>query len=241
MSRRLIIADFLVAALVLAIGATSAFWNRDPLPLLSLILSVAVAYLATIRPHLRRPKLLVALDEIRCSAPTISEDSPSWFVRLRVTNSGLSAAVNCSARLLAVCTASGIRLEKFDPLTLYWARQDRHTGHKPLQIQGQGDVEFLDLLQAKSGSITPITLRTAIPEPMTLARGADDSPSPGTAACLRPGKYLFQVGVFSDNTDPALRWIEVQCRDSFPRDCTGPSPCAVRFVRPPRTKSPSPY
>jgi len=221
----------LLLVLVVALGIMPLVSGWDPLPTFSLALSITVAYLATIRPFLMRPRLRLALDQIRCSAPTVSGDSPSWFIRLRVTNYGLSTAKDCTGRLLGVSTHNGLRLLKFDPLTLYWARQDHHTGHKPLQIHPQGDLDFLDIIQVKAGN-APLAIRAVIPEPMTLSRGEDNSPSPGTDAALKPAKYYLQVAVFSENAEPASCWLEVGCIPILPADCTDSTPCSARFGAP---------
>jgi len=223
--------DALLVVLVVALGIMPLVSDWDPLPTFTLALSITVAYLATIRPFLMRPRLRLALDQIRCSAPTVSGDSPSWFIRLRVTNRGLSSAKDCAGRLLGVRTYNGLRLLKFDPLTLYWARQDHHTGHNPLQIHPQGDLDFLDIIQVKSGN-APMAIRAVIPEPMTLSRGEDHSPSPGTDAALKPAKYYLQVAVFSENAGPASCWLEVDCIPTLPPDCTDSIPCSVRFRAP---------
>lgn len=179
-----------------------------------------------------QPRLQLTPDEIRCSPPTLDGDHPSWFVRIRVTNYGLRVARGCTGRLLEVWTSSGIRVDKFDPLTLYWARQDPQTGHKSIEIQGQGDVEFLDVLQVKEDPRPLILLRVHIPEPMTLSRGAEDSPSPGTDPILVSGGYYLRLGVFSENANPKLMWIELACAETSPRDCHDTSPCSYRFARP---------
>jgi len=233
MATILTLADSILAALLLAIGATAVLSNRDPLALASLAVSLTVAYVATIRPSVKRPRLLVTLDDIRCSPPTLRAHSPSWFVRLRVTNHGLTVAKGCIGRLLGVWTEQAINLEKFDPLTLYWARYDSHTGYKSVDIQAQGDFEYLDVLQAKAGNSTPLFLRVVIPDPMTLPRGPEESASPGIAPTLRPGKYYFKLGAFSENANPALQWLEIDCKGDFPESCADRAPCSVQLVRPP--------
>ena len=212
--------------------------RQNPIALSSLLLSVTVAYLATLRPFLRRPILKLTLDEIRCSQPTVSGESPSWFVTVRVENVGLMLAREWTGRPLSICTHDGAPLPKFDPLTLYWARHDHHTGHTPLHIQGHSDVDYLDVLQVKPGPAAPIRVRAVIPEPMTLSRAPDDSPSPGTDAALRPGVYWLHVGVFAENAEPGLAWLEVTCEGTFPANCDGASPCLVRLKGRPPIRAP---
>lgn len=121
--------NIVVALVAIGAVASSIVARRDLTPALGLALSIVVAHVATISPFLRKPRLALFVDDAPCSPPIEQGDTPSWFLRVGIVNYGLRPARDCVGRLLGVWTAQGQQLMKFDPLTLFWARQDRdHTG-----------------------------------------------------------------------------------------------------------------
>lgn len=224
--------DITVSIVIVVIGIGGSFCYDDKLAIVSLVLSIAVAYLTTARPLLRKPRLELFIDDIRCSAPTLPEDTASWFMRLGIVNYGLTSAADCVGRIVGVWTDQGEQVEKFDPLTLYWSRQDStHTGFEPIEIQGHGDVQYLDVGQVKQNNLTPLTLRIVLKPPMTLSRGEDDSPSPGTNPSLRAGTYYIQVAIYADEANVHPTWLEISCLENI-SECGGQIPCSIQKRKP---------
>lgn len=223
--------DALVMLLVVSIGAT-IFLVQDKVAFIGLVLSIAIAHITTIRPFLRKPRLRLIVDDIRCSAPTEQGDTASWFIRLAIQNYGLAIARNCTGRILSVWAEKGDQLKKFDPLTLYWSRQDaNHTGFSPVDIQGYGDIEYLDLGQVKKHDSTPLRLRVVLRPPMTLSKGEDDSPSPGIEPALRAGIYYVRVAIYADEANIRPTWLEIACSEEV-SECDKSSPCHIKEKRP---------
>ncbi len=195
--------------------------GRDYLGSLGLTLSVLVAYLTILRPFLRKPMLLPLIEENPIPSVSNLGQAPSWFCRLRILNYGFSPARNCVGRLTEIWIKKGERLIKFDPLTLYWARQDMlHTGYHPITIQGRRDFEYLDVAQCPPASQISV-LRVVLPKGMALPWMPDDSPSPDTSPGLRPGTYYFRIGIYADDANFGPTWFEItfydQPGDNVPR------------------------
>jgi len=222
--------DFVIIVLIVGLGGV--FIIHDTVGTVSLILSIAIAHITTIRPLLRKPRLKMFIDEIRCSAPTLEGDTASWFIRFGIMNFGLTAAKACVGRIISVWTESGEQLEKFDPLTLFWARQDNtHTGFSPVDIQGYGDVEYLDIAQIKKRDSVPLEWRVVLKPPMSLTKGDTDSASPGSEPVLRAGTYYIQIAIYAEEANIPARWFEITCSEKV-SECGGPIPCDIKEKRP---------
>lgn len=226
--------DIIVAIALISISGLFMIQDKDIVATAGLIISIAIAHITTIRPFFRKPQLKMFIDEIRCSPPTLQGDTASWFIRLGIMNYGLSMAKDCVGRIVGVWTEQGEQLKKFDPLTLFWARQDiKHTGFSPVNIQGYGDIEYLDIAQIKKSESTPLALRMAYS--LSLTKGEDDSYSPGSEAMLRPGTYYIQVAIYADEANISPRWFEITCSEKIP-ECDEPPPCQIKEKQPKFTR-----
>ncbi|WP_420645603.1 hypothetical protein [Candidatus Leptofilum sp.] len=224
--------DIIAAIIIIIIGLITIFLFENSLTGISFTLSIVVVYLATIRPVVRKPRLTFFIDKVRCSAPTEQGDTASWFMRLGIVNYGLTAADKCVGRIVSIWTETGEQLEKFDPLTLYWARQDgNHTGFSPINIQGYYDFEYLDIGQVKQNNLTPITLRVVLEPPMILSKGGNNSPSPGSTPSLRPGTYFIRVAVYAEEANIPPTWLEITCSEKI-SECGEFVPCSIRRGKP---------
>jgi len=201
---------------------------------IGLSLSILTTYITILRPFLRKPRLAFSFDE-QWSLSDTPTDPGSWFYRIRVENYGLTKAANCVGRLIGVWSVDGTRLIKFDPLPLFWARQGKVTidgkdqlTFRPIDIQGYGDFDFLDLAQAKNSKLH---MRVAIPPPLTLKSEPEDSPSPGPQPDLKlPGTYFFRVGVYAGDTFIAPFFVKLQCPSRKHTADSHDSPCGMRRV-----------
>lgn len=229
--------NFIIRAGVALLAINAFVWGMrsrsDFVSASALALSIVVGYVGTIRPLLRKPRLALFIDDrVPCSPPVTVNDTPSWFLRVGVVNCGLTPARDCVGRLLEVRTAESERLPKFDPLTLYWARQDNdHTGFSPVVIQGGGDFEYLDVAQVKKGT-TPVELRVVIAPPMTLSNWPSDYPSPGINPVLKAGTYCVLISVHAADAYVNPSWFEITCDAPVPGSCDEPPPCRIRQAEP---------
>jgi hypothetical protein len=227
-----VVSIVVIPLLVVGVVVWSVLTHQDLIAAIGLALSVVVAYVATIRPFLEKPRLTLFRDSVRCSPPTLQNDTASWFVRLGIVNYGLRPAKDCVGRVFEVWTAQGEQLMKFDPLTLFWARQDNnHTGFSPVAIQGGGDFEYLDIAQVKMKDTTPLELRVVIPPPMTLTKWPDNYPSPGIDPVLKGGTYYLRIGVHAADAVIKPSWFEITCSEAVPA-CDEQPPCQIQKKAP---------
>jgi hypothetical protein len=209
-----------VGVVVFVIGLVFGGLLTDPdniIAFFGLALSILVAYVGPLRQWLEKPRLVLFLDRPRCSPAYSEDDTDSWLIRLGIMNYGLTPARNCVGRVSEVWNHHGEQIDKFDPLTLFWTRQDNeHTGFTPANIQSRGDYEYLDIAQIKKRNSTPLKLRALIPPPMTLTKWSSDSPSPGIEPVLKAGTYYLKIGVYAENANLNPTWFKVTCSETVP-------------------------
>ena len=111
---------------------------------------------------------------------------------------------------MGVYSSDGQRIEKFDPLTLYWSRQDSKSGLSAITIQGGRDFDYVDIFQVIEKDNNKIRLRIFITENMELINGDEKSLSPGHAPILLEAKYVIRVGVFGENCEPRICWFVLE-------------------------------
>lgn len=208
-----------VAIFVLALSLFFVFptpTDENKLALGALTTSLVVAYFSSLRALLRKPLLKLFIEKSPSVSVSVNpNDTDSWFIRLGIVNVGLSPAKDCIGRVSEIFTDWGTQLKKFDPLALYWARQDsEHTGYSPISIQGFGDFEYLDIAQVRWDDTKPPRLRVVLPKGMTLMYMPEESVSPGTAPVLKPGTYYFRIGIFADDANIEPTWFEITFYDA---------------------------
>jgi len=163
------------------------------------IISIITLYLTIIRRFFLKAMLSYEIDVQESKSPI--EGSPSSiFYRLRIENYGLTMATHCVGRLIGVWDCNGNQITKIDSLSLYWSRQDGKeiTPFKPIDIQGRGDFDFLDIVQQIDNKLV---IRVFIPSPMTLTIMPENSLSPGDQPDLiLPGLYYLKVGIYAGET-----------------------------------------
>jgi hypothetical protein len=221
---------FLIVIAVLVIALSKPLFDgslvgdelaRYSISLAALLFSWAGLYIVTIGPFFKRPRLSFN-QEIQRSDPTDNEKQQgwkrSWFIRLRVKNSGQLPAKNCIGRVIEIRKEDGTLLMRFDPLSLYWARQSEPDSFKPVDIQGNGDFFFLDIAQVKEKEKT-LSLRVVIPKGQRLTAEADYSEQPD----LPPGTYHMCIAVYGEGVYIRPTWFTVTLADDFEVD----PPCSI--------------
>ena len=143
----------------------------------------------------------------------------SWFIRLKVENSGQTRVTNCFGRLLKVLTERKEHLKQYDALTLYWTRQSEVNGHQPVNIY-ENDYTYLDIAQVKEAEDV-LSIRAVIPPGHRLVKPFDHVGNPED---LLPGTYYMQIAIFADNTFIPRTWFEVKWSDNY---AIKPYPCNI--------------
>jgi hypothetical protein len=170
--------------------------------------------------------------DIQRSDPTVEEieigAKRRWFIRLKVVNSGQHPAKKCVGRLIEVRNEKGKKLDRFDPLNLYWARQDRPESFNPIDIQGNGDLFFLDVAQVKEAE-NVLSLRVVIPERHRLILEPDLPQQPD----FPPGTYFFRIAVYAEGTYIKPTWFMISWNTNYSTNL----PCNIKKIeRPPTEK-----
>lgn len=202
--------------------------SLDTIDILTLAFAIALGYITTIRPALRKPelRLIPEEDEQYWSPTNDGSDGGSWSLRMRVVNCGLNPARNCVGRMIDIYDVQSKRLKKFDPLTLYWQRQDgTHTKFEPIDIQGYGDIAILDIAKIEKREAVPIKLRVVLN--LDLANFPESYPSPGNKPNLREGIYYIRVSIHGDDVNIQPSWFEITCYKIEPYYGSESSPCRI--------------
>ena len=200
-------------------GFAVAIWSDQLLVGIKLVLPIITLWFALIDPYLKRPKLeMVVESRPRCSG----NDDPSWFARIAVANTGLLTAKNCKGKLLGVWNSTGEKIYKFDPLDLFWTRQDgtEQNPFSPIDLHGGGDFNFLDIVQVKEGN-SPVGVRVNIPKGMKLEAQPENSDSPGSDPNLNAGEYFFKVAIYSESASDldSPQFLKLTCVTKIPDSC----------------------
>ena len=87
--------------------------------LAGLIASWIGLYSSVIRPVLRKPE--VSLEPITSTVVFEPEEGSKTYLRMKVTNIGLTAAKNCVGRILELRDEDSKQIQ-YDPLYFFWAR-----------------------------------------------------------------------------------------------------------------------
>ena len=147
-------------------------------------------------PRWRKPRFgfEFANEEPYCrTAPLMQQQNVnSYWVRLKIINSGKSPSSNCVGKLTAIMDNGGQRLRNYDPVMLHWVGTDwAATPFRPIDLN-QGDYEFLDITYVSAG------------EP-SMALICQDRQPRGIPNYLSPGIYRLQITIYSANANPATK------------------------------------
>ena len=167
----------------------------------TLALAYITFHIGVLKPWRNRPKFSVNFENIEpyCRQADIeaSRDingsviklAKSYWIRLRVTNSGKSVAVRCIGKLAKVMKHSGEELPQYDPVALHWVGTDPNgVPLRPVDLN-RGEYEYLDIIHT----------RNDIPDKAFICR---DNVPRGIPSFLDPGEYILQITIYADNADP---------------------------------------
>jgi hypothetical protein len=127
---------------------------------------------------------------------------PSFWVRVRVKNSGRRAAKRCIAKLARVVDHNGKKVEPLDPLYLHWVGTS--WGDVPFrQVDlDRDDSEFLDVLMTQQGNPHAWLAGDQFPWARYEPRGI--------VKVLPQGKYVLTITVYGDDVQPETRHLSVR-------------------------------
>jgi hypothetical protein len=160
-------------------------------------------YFELIKPRRDRPKLKIHYDnsDPQCRRLSQSENGvpSSYYIRLKVMNTGKSPAQACTGRLVEIVSGNGRLRTDWDVSDLAWSAQPTP---KSISLNSMGDHFFLDIGWILNNGEQLFRLRTdRVPRATTLDFG--------------PGEYYFHVVIYAENAEPAGQWFRVNWNGEF--------------------------
>jgi len=219
---RLFLLVALVVLTIIVCMFTDIDWKKDNGDLVTFGIAV-LAFLITLdqtflAPYCSKPRLGIDSNvDVQTSQPDQGEknsgDKPSDFFRLRIFNKGLTPARNCLGRLIEIQDtdkkSTGDRIRLVDPINLYWARQNENNSFEPIDIQGEGDFVYLDIVQIREGD-PDFTMRIVIPNGQRLPINEEQYPQyPKLSEGNLPIKktYFLRIGIYAENAYVSPTWF----------------------------------
>jgi len=168
-----------------------------------LIASWIGLYSSVIRPVLRKPE--VSLEPITSTVVFEPEEGLKTYLRLKVTNIGLTAAKNCVGRILELRDEDNTQIS-YDPLYFFWARQnDENVKDHPVTIYS-GDSEYLDIARIAQKDMN-----------FKLRVSSMGQPLPG-GKYMPIKQYFIKLAIYADEMSPFQAWYRVNVNTSFLKD-----------------------
>jgi len=172
-------------------------------------------YSSVIRPVLRKPE--VRLEPMTSTVLFEPEEGSRTYLRMKVTNIGLTAAKNCVGRIVELRDEDNKQIP-YDPLYFFWARQNDDVGYRPVTIY-TGDSEFLDIARVSQRDMD-FKLRVS-----TLGQ-----PLPAGTLYMPIKQYFLKIAIYADDMSPFQAWYQVIVDPSSLKDTE------LRFVKEPGKK-----
>jgi hypothetical protein len=164
--------------------------------IISFLVACAVVYREFLHEWLFRPNLQVefSLNEPISRETLLINNKKGFWLRLRITNNGRSAAQRCEGVLAEVRRPNGTLDERYDPLILRWAIAPINKGLEPLDIASGRQVNLNIFTTIENERSAPFA---TYPDPR------------GVPLSLEPGDYWFRIIIYGDNFKPVERGYAV--------------------------------
>lgn len=171
---------------------------------------VIISFVVFIRPTFRRPKFSidfsVGLPFCRQSTSTDFKRIDLWtdtyWIRLRVKNTGKSIAKHCLGKIIKIMDDKGQENDKFDIMHLHWVGTG---GWQDVPFQtldlNRGEFAYLDILATQSGNDAIYIAGDQFPWTKYERRQTLDH--------LSPGKYILCISVYGDDVNPETKYISL--------------------------------
>jgi len=168
----------------------------------ALVALVTVLYFEILKPLLKRPKLEIYYDnnDSRCRrlSPSKPPEMSSYFIRLKIVNTGDEPAERCLGRLVTIADKNRVPRTDWDISSIAWPGQQIP---EPIYLSPKGDYSFLDVAQVVEGEST-FGLRV-------------DSTPHAIKLNYEPGEYYFQIVVYAQKAAPVEQWFWVNWNGEF--------------------------
>lgn len=135
---------------------------------------------------------------------------PTYWIRLRVRNSGRSVAKRCLAKSVGVMSEDGQQKQEYDPMQLHWVSTD--WGEVPFRAidLGRDDNEYLDVLVTQDNSKDVYLAGDQFPWARYQQRAIPNS--------LPVGRHIVSITVYGDNVKPETKYMSIIWRGSQIKD-----------------------
>jgi hypothetical protein len=183
----------------------------------TLSLALITFIIAIIIPWRRKPKFTIKFDNKGPFCTTADEPPQSYWLRVKVTNSGKSAAKSCVGRLVQFTDINKNLIDR-EPVRLHWVG----TPWAPLELLApidlnRGDSVFLDVLLTKADSPSKAFLFTnALVTGAQLARAQLVKTELAWSQLdeLPPGTCRIRIAIYGDNVEPCAKEYSISWDDS---------------------------
>jgi hypothetical protein len=169
----------------------------------ALVALFVVIYFEIWKAKRDRPKLTIEYDNAdpqchRLAAQGPVGGKPSYFIRLKIVNTGNAPAKECVGRLAAIANEDGTFRSDWDISSLIWTAQETP---QPKYLSAKGDYSFLDVVWTVQGE--------------RIFRIRTDSTPRAIKLEYEPGQYYFQIKVYAEKAEPIEQWFRVNWYGEF--------------------------
>jgi len=180
---------------------------------------VIISFIVFIRPTFKRPKFSIDYDGglpfCRQTTSTDFNNSDLWvdtyWVRLRVRNTGKSIAKHCLGKIIKIMDANGQENNNFDIMHLHWVGTGWHEAPFQTLDLNRGESAYLDILAAQSNNRDIYPTGDQFPWAIEYERRQ-------ILDRLPPGKYILSISVYGDDVNPETKYVSLIWGGSSIRD-----------------------
>lgn len=136
-----------------------------------------------------------------------SNGKKSYFIRIKVQNTGGSLAKKCQGVIAEVESVEGDldETEYFVPLILHWASRSSQLYREPIDLN-IGACWYLDVAYTKDDSDNLHVFHIFAEQPI------------GTIDKFSKGKYRFKITMYAENSRPTEKWLRLNWKGSDYKD-----------------------
>jgi hypothetical protein len=169
-------------------------------------------YLLFIKPRWERPRLNIEFGmrapfcretisgKFRSTDPKVTV--PTYWVRVRIRNSGKATAKSCLGKVTEVMDSDGKVMDEFDPTQMHWVTTDwGRVSFATLDLGGRGDYEYIDLLAVQANDDKAYICGDQFEWAHYPPRGLRNY--------LEPGKYVIRFVVYAENAESAEKYLSL--------------------------------
>ncbi|MFC2050980.1 hypothetical protein ACFLTN_07395 [Chloroflexota bacterium] len=179
---------------------------------------VIISFVVFVRPTFRRPKFSIdfslGLPFCRRTTSTdftrINLRTETYWIRLRIRNTGKSVARNCLGKIIKITDDKGQENDEFDVMHLHWVGTSWIDSPFESLDLDRGEFAYLDILVTQSGNDAMYIAGDQFPWTKYERRQILDR--------LPPGKYILSISVYGDDASPETKYVSLIWSGSIIRD-----------------------